>query len=649
MLRNRMRKSFLYCALLATVVLSLAPLPLSAQDFKAPAPEELSMKDNPAAPGAHAMILEWIIDANDMTSTSLEYYRIKVFTEQGKSHGDIEIPYNHSFSITDIKARTIQPDGTIIPFNGKVFEKVVVKGKGYEVRAKTFTFPDVRPGSILEYRFRINWDQRALLNTTWKLQKKLYISKAKLSLKPYLRGTHYATYISMLAPGTKQPVTTKEAFVLTLENVPAFEDEDFSLPEAQIVPHIDFFYRNENAKNADEYWTNAGKTLHDAAEDFIGRRNGIRNAVSQIVAPTDDDETKLRKIYARVQQVRNLSYESTKTAKEQERVTPKDNNNVEDVLKNGYGYRSDITRLFVALARAAGLEAGIVRISQRDSQIFQRAMFDVRQLDSEIAVATAQGKDVLLDPATPFCPYGLLAWENTGVEALRLDKNGGTFFRTPQPLSTESITRRSAELRMDEDGNLSGRIIVMYEGQEALSKRLSALETDDVEQRKDYEERVEGWLPGGSKAKLLKIDSATDPSKPLHLEFEVTIPSVTSSVGSRTLLPMLVFQAGSRNPFEFTKRLRPVYFRYPFQEIDGVRITLPDGTKVESLPKGAVLQQAFGFYDTKWQNGGNAITVLRRRAIGGFVFPHTDYPALRDFYSQVNSSDRESVVLRMGQ
>lgn len=645
--------STLGLALLASVVLLLSGSPAQAQDFKGlPAAAELAMKDNPAAPGANAMILEWVVDTNDVTSTATEYYRIKIFTEQGKSHGDIEIPYlRDSFSISDIKARTIQPDGTVVNFSGKPFEKVLLKGRGFEMRAKTFTMPDIRPGSILEYRFRTSWDQRALLNTTWKLQKKLFIAKAKLTMKPYLGGSFYATYISMLAPGTKQPVSNKDSFVLTLENVPAFEEEEYSLPEAQIMPRLAFFYRdgNDNSKTADEFWSKTGKEMNDIAEDFIGKRNGIRQAVAALVAPTDDNETKLRKIYARVQQVRNLSYESDKTAKEQARFTPKENHNVEDVLKNGYGYRREITRLFVALARAAGVEASVVRVSQRDAQIFSKAMFDSRQLDSEVAVALGNGKNIVLDPATPYCPFGLLSWENTGVEALRLDKNGGTFFRTPQPLSTEAITRRMADLRMDEDGALTGRVTVEYDGQEALSKRLNAMETDDVEQKKDYEETIEGRLPGGSKAKLVKIENATDGSKPLHLEFDVTIPPVTSTVGARTLLPMLVFESRNSNPFEFAKRLRPVYFRYPFQEIESVRITLPDGMKVESLPKGTVMQQDFGFYDTKWESSGKVVSVIRRRAIGGFLFHPANYAALRDFYSSVNNNDRENLVLRQGQ
>src|SRR4051812_19714044 len=86
-----------------------------AEDFKPVNPTELAMKDNPANPGAHAMILEWDDNEDDNDGMSDHYFRIKIFTEEGKKYGDIEIPYlNNLFNISGVKARTIRPDGTIV-------------------------------------------------------------------------------------------------------------------------------------------------------------------------------------------------------------------------------------------------------------------------------------------------------------------------------------------------------------------------------------------------------------------------------------------------------------------------------------------------------------------------------------------------------
>jgi hypothetical protein len=84
------------------------------------------MTSEPQAPGAAAIILFRQVDRDDNGHTSHEddYFRIKILTEEGRKYADIEIPYfKTSGNIVAIKARTIHPDGSVIPFDGKVFDK----------------------------------------------------------------------------------------------------------------------------------------------------------------------------------------------------------------------------------------------------------------------------------------------------------------------------------------------------------------------------------------------------------------------------------------------------------------------------------------------------------------------------------------------
>ena len=59
------------------------------------------------------------------------YFRIKILTEEGRKYGDIEIPFfKGSGNIVNIHARTIRPDGSIVDFTGKAFDKSIVKARG---------------------------------------------------------------------------------------------------------------------------------------------------------------------------------------------------------------------------------------------------------------------------------------------------------------------------------------------------------------------------------------------------------------------------------------------------------------------------------------------------------------------------------------
>src|ERR1051325_6670146 len=97
--------------------------------------------------------------------------------------------------------------------------------------------------------------------------------------------------------------------------------------------------------------------------------------VAQIVSANDTPEVKLQKIYARVQQLRNTSYEIEKTEQEQKREKQKDASNVEDLWKLGYGNATDLTWLFLGLARAAGFDAYGVWVSDRQNYFFNAATY----------------------------------------------------------------------------------------------------------------------------------------------------------------------------------------------------------------------------------------------------------------------------------
>src|SRR5258708_6664915 len=66
-------------------------------DFRNATPEELAMKSAAMAPGAPAVILDWVQRNDDVNFQKSEYVRIKIFTDEGKKYGDIEIPYLPKF------------------------------------------------------------------------------------------------------------------------------------------------------------------------------------------------------------------------------------------------------------------------------------------------------------------------------------------------------------------------------------------------------------------------------------------------------------------------------------------------------------------------------------------------------------------------
>ena len=113
-------------SVVAVLFLVLAGQSLTAQTMWLPIPpEDLALKDNPALPRSSAMIL-YKEDTLDHKKNAREvYYRIKIFTEEGRRYANIEIPYlQGKQNVKDLAARMVQPDGRILEFRGIVLTRL---------------------------------------------------------------------------------------------------------------------------------------------------------------------------------------------------------------------------------------------------------------------------------------------------------------------------------------------------------------------------------------------------------------------------------------------------------------------------------------------------------------------------------------------
>src|SRR5258708_1592132 len=145
--------------LAAFVCLLSTPLLLAQKEGWLPiTPEERQMKEVPEDPGAAAVLLYYADYINDDAKSEFIYKRIKVLKEDGKKYANVEIEIGPLISLNDLKARTIRPDGSIVDFDGKPFDKVLFQGRSIKVLVKSFTLPEVEVGSIIECRYNLQSD-----------------------------------------------------------------------------------------------------------------------------------------------------------------------------------------------------------------------------------------------------------------------------------------------------------------------------------------------------------------------------------------------------------------------------------------------------------------------------------------------------------
>jgi transglutaminase-like putative cysteine protease len=640
--------------LLAGISLCAVPS-VRGEGFQPISPEELKMQSEPLAPGAPAIILQRRVDRDDNGRTSHEnnYFRIKILTEEGRKYADVEIPFvKENAKVVGIRARTIRPDGSVADFNGQVYEKTLVKARGLRYLAKTFTLPDVRVGSILEYFYTFDLTEYYIPDSHWILSQELFTREVQFSLKPYK-----SSYIPVnlrwiwqgLAPGTAPKEGPDHIIRMEAKNIPAFQEEDFMPPPNELKSRVDFIY-DVDAFETDpvKFWTRTGKKWNGRLESFVGKRKAMEEAVRQIVSPSDPPEIKLRKIYDRVQQIRNTSYEVRKTEQEQKRDKEKSADNVEEVWKRGYGDGVQLTWLFLGLARAAGFDAYGCWVSDRREYFFQTNTMQSGKLNANVVLVKIGGKDVYFDPGAAFAPYGMLPWVETGTVGLRMDKDGGTWIRTTLPQSTESQVHRTASFKLSDSGDLEGKLTATYTGLEAMYRRVEVRNDDEVARKKFLEEQVKAQVPVAAEADLTNKPDWSSSETPLVAEFDVKIPGWASPAGRRVVFPAAIFAAHEKHVFEHANRVHPVYFEYPYEILDDVSIELPPGWQVGSVPKPQTKDGHVIVYDLKIEDNKDNVHITRQLNVDVLLLEQKYYPALRNFFQVVRSGDEEQIVVQTG-
>jgi hypothetical protein len=654
---NRAQRFWFGLTLVLLLCVPLAHSTPAGDDWLPIPPEDLALKDNPAQPGAHAMILyrESAVNekyvASDGGSTT-EYVRIKIFTEQGTKEANVQIPYlKGSSDIKDIRARTIQADGTVTNFNAEIFDKTIVKVSGLKFLAKTFTLPDVHPGSIIEYKYRQQSNEHLLLDEKWIVSGHLFTRYARFSFKPYTGpGSFSFSYRQFGLPVNSVPQLEKDgSYLLEVRDIAGIEEETFMPPENVLHARVEFFYRNAHEpvnETPEDYWSRKGKQWSDSLDQFINKKDILINDLRSVISPDDSPEVKLQKIYVRVQKIRNLSDERYKTGKEEKQEQLKPNLNVEDVLKHSYAYSRDINYTFVGLARAAGFEATVIWVAPRNNNFFFPKLKDSSQLGSNIVWVRSDAREYYLDPAAVYYPFGILPWYETASDGVRIGKQNGEIVKTPAPLASDAHTIRHADMTLDEDGLAVGKVEVDFTGQRGAIRRTDERNEDETGRRKSLEDEIKGWLPAGSSFEVTSVTNWDKNDLPLHVEGTAKIPNLGTTAGHRMLVSEEVFQATQAKAFEPQKRVNPIYFHYPYEEIDAVKLRAPAGYRIENVPATVQVKPGPVAYEITAAQQDNSVEVKRHLLVSGIMFPVEVYPELRQFFNTVKTNDDSQIVFQ---
>ncbi|HWA93595.1 MAG TPA: DUF3857 domain-containing protein [Terracidiphilus sp.] len=628
------RRSLLYLFLIA--------ISCHAQ-FKAPTKEELQMISEPKAPGASAIYLDYEQVGDEFDNTITLYQRIKVLREGGERHATVTLLYFPDLeNQPKIEARTIQPDGVIIPMSERAATLVALKTKDAQIDKIVFTLPSVQVGSILEYRIRESW-KGDIDYPTW------YIKQDEFARHIHFAFRHYGSYALSSVAEIPPSLHLKEEkggwYSLDAKNVDPVPDEEWMPPLNLVTWRVIFLYTPY--KSSAEFWKATGKSWAQTLKETTKPTSRLKQAAASLIASGDSETVKAKKIYAAVTAMENTDFTRQFSKAERKKLKIKAVKSLDDIwtLKRASG--DALTLLFVALCRAVDLNVEPMVVADRARTVFDPAVLSLSQFDDYIAVAQLDGKEIYLDPGQKVCPFGMLYWGHMITKGLRYKGDGAEVVDLPMPDYLRTQITRVAYLSVDASGSVHGTARLVLSGQDALRWRQLALTVDATELQKQFNEWFQKSLPQGMQSDFDHFLGLNNPETTLMASMRLS-GSLGTSTSKHTFLPGLFFAAGDKQPFTSTdKRLIAIDLHFPYGVHDKVIYRLPEGLVLEGNPlKTEAAWPKNAIFDIHMTSDGEVITITRDLEMGRATIPAADYSQLHAFFQKVAAADQQQVVLK---
>ena len=447
----------------------------------------------------------------------------------------------------------------------------------------------------------------------------------------------------LLPAGVEVKTDSLGKFTLDVSNIPPIPNEDWAPPEASFLYHVVFYYKSTFSSG--DFWQSEAKRWAKEVDHFAEPSKPIHDAVQQLTSPGDSELDKAKKLYRAVQGLDNTDYTRKKGAVELKVMGQRAAKRAEDTWTQKSGSSEDLALLYLAMLRAAGLTAWDMKVVNRQRAVFAPGYLNFDQLDDDVIILNAGGKEILLDPGEKMCPFQLLSWRHAAAGGVRENAGGPAPANTPALPYIANEIQRTGTVFLDEHGGMTGSFRILMKGQEAIFWRQQAILNDEDEVKKRFDRMLQSMLPESVDAHIDHFVGLDDPEINL-----IAVVNAKGTVGTftskRLLLPGFFFESRGHRPFvNQPERQSMVDMHYGERVIDQIIYQFPDSLTVEGAPQATKIpfsEQAA--LDTKVVQVSGQITVARSLARAFTILKPEQYQDLRSFYQKVDANDQEQVV-----
>lgn len=597
---------------------------------------QLKITECPFEKNASAMVL---FDVSEVRYHFESIYmkrhrRIKIFNQKGTEQGDIKLEYlNHNDElITDLQAETVNLENGKTVYTPVDKKNIYVQAVDKYHSATVFSFPNVKPGSIIEYSY--------LLSTPypynypdWEFQGDIptQFSQFDAEFDEYPLGVFKKGHRKFVIDSAVEKNPKKLHHIWAMKDVPSFKEEQFT--PASEADYQSIRFREAHLKNT---WADIGKgILNDV--DFGGQMNRTLPGEEPIIAQAKALKSVDEQIAYLFNTVRN-----TMTWNKTSQWYTIDGTRKAWTKKTGNA--TEINLILYHLLTAVGvqhLQFAIFSTSAKN-QVMANYPSYYNLKKTALVCSVDSTHQYVLDASGKRNSYNDIPVGMLGTYALTIDPAinvfGVTRFNPGEP--TTDITYVEADILPS--GNLKGTALLSTS---SYTKQLK-LGVYDLVGEKAYKD---AFKAGNNQLDItsIKLENTDVDTLPLKesLDFK---QELTGSDDKFIYFSPNIFTGIGANPFSSDTRLNSIDFKYLSKVVIDGRYKIPEGYKVESHPESMMVympDKSITFKRVAGEMDGYVIVnyvINYKRA----TYDVAEYPELHEFYKKMFELLNEQIVLK---
>jgi hypothetical protein len=606
-------------------------------------PIDVDVKECAFDPSASLVITldEGSTDYNQFgEEVTYHHIRMKVLKEDGIRHANFSIRYpsKRNYVVID------QLEGKCINIaeNGYVNEYPVEKKSIYTKKLNkyysqvSFAFPQVKVGSILEYRYR-STNTKAWGVQDWNFQSDfpVYESSYRYKSHPQIEVS-YALQKRPEYPAIIKP--EGDAILFKMNNIPAMDEEPYMDGKENNLQKVRFQITKvtgwNGLKSYSSTWGEVAAQLtgYEGFGKYVNTKSAEVNDFVSSLTGSQNDVEKMKSIHNFVR--KNILFNENEVF-----VT---SSSFKDVWKAKKGSSAEINLLMVNMLRAAGLDANPILISERGNGRVDVSFPSLDQFNNVFAVVNIGSNRYILDGTDKQTPYNITPVDILNTMGLILDKTTCTLLLI-QEMEKKYKNIVTIEGTLDENGKIKGVVQISSSDY----SRLNTLKNHKDDPNNFVEKFVKAGLVN-IQIDSFRISNIETDSLAVVQNFNFTTNIQNS--GDYDFATLNLFSGLGSNPFIAESRVSDINFGFKKSYTINYVLTLPANKKLDAAPKTVQVfnaDKSLTFTrNVVYSEQSNQVISRIKVEMKRSLFKPSEYSDVKNFFKQLSNMLDEQCAIK---